>query len=74
MQQVWTMQVRDYSMQGIGIEGTIYTELPSLGELLRLQFSLNANNKYRIVDVTGKVKHISLEGSRYFLGIEFQSV
>lgn len=70
-QQVWTMQVRDYSMHGIGIVGTIYTELPSLGEVLRVQFSLNANNNYRIVDMTGKVKHIGLEGTRYFLGLEF---
>ncbi len=70
-QQVWEMRVRDYSMRGVGIAGTIYTKLPSLGEKLSVKFAVKVNNNQRNINMTGTVRYIELQGVNFHMGLEF---
>jgi len=73
--QVWMedntsilMTAQNYSMKGVGISGSVYQVIPHVGEELRVHFKLEKAGA-REIDVNGIVKHISLDGGVYYLGL-----
>jgi len=62
------MTVLNYSMNGVGISGSIYQQIPHVGEQLNVSFILNTTSS-RQVDINGVVKYINLDGGVYYLGV-----
>lgn len=61
------MTALNYSMGGVGISGSVYQIIPHVGEELEVHFTLSAGS--REINVAGTVKHISLDGGVYYLGL-----
>ncbi len=62
------MRALNYSMNGVGITGSIYQLIPHVGEQLNVSFTLDAA-KLRQVNINGIVKYINLQGGVYYLGL-----
>lgn len=62
------MTALNYSMNGIGITGSIYQLIPHVGEQLNVSFTLDAT-ALRQVNIHGFVKYINLQGGVYYLGL-----
>ena len=63
-----SMTVLNYSMRGICISGSIYHQIPLIGEQLSVSFILNTMTS-RQVDINGVVKYINLDGGVYYMGV-----
>jgi len=63
-----TVTALNYSMGGIGIMGSVYQIIPQIGEKLSVFFTLGSDDKKKLT-IIGTVKHIHLDGARYYLGL-----